>query len=141
MYKKVIFSFIFLSLMVESACAQSNLPQCKESWIQGWSNCVGVAYLADGKYIGSFQNGKFEGYGEYIYSNGMPPLKGYWKYDQFIGGSMGTSQTSNAQPQGSPSASENRQGFNIEEAKKKCTDLGFKNATEAFGKCVLKLSQ
>jgi hypothetical protein len=30
--------------------------------------------------------------------------------------------------------------LSIEEAKAKCTDLGFKAKTEAFGKCVLKLS-
>jgi hypothetical protein len=30
--------------------------------------------------------------------------------------------------------------ISIEEAKSKCTDLGFKAKTEAFGKCVLKLS-
>jgi hypothetical protein len=29
----------------------------------------------------------------------------------------------------------------IEEAKKKCVDLGFKNGTEGFGKCVLQLSK
>jgi hypothetical protein len=29
----------------------------------------------------------------------------------------------------------------IDEAKKKCTDLGFKTGTEGFGKCVLQLSK
>jgi hypothetical protein len=30
--------------------------------------------------------------------------------------------------------------LSLEDAKKKCSDLGFKNGTEGFGKCVLKLS-
>jgi hypothetical protein len=32
-------------------------------------------------------------------------------------------------------------GFGIDEAKKKCVDLGFKSGTEGFGNCVLKLSK
>lgn len=30
---------------------------------------------------------------------------------------------------------------NIDDAKKKCSDLGFKTGTEGFGKCVLQLSK
>jgi hypothetical protein len=30
---------------------------------------------------------------------------------------------------------------NLEDAKKKCTDLGFQQATEGFGNCVLKLAK
>jgi hypothetical protein len=31
--------------------------------------------------------------------------------------------------------------MSLEDAKKKCTDIGFQPATEAFGKCVLRLSK
>ena len=36
---------------------------------------------------------------------------------------------------------ENRQRISIEDAKKKCVEIGFKNATEALGKCVLQLTK
>ena len=36
---------------------------------------------------------------------------------------------------------QNQVGMEIGEAKSKCTDLGFKTGTEAFGKCVLRLSK
>jgi hypothetical protein len=32
-------------------------------------------------------------------------------------------------------------GLNLEDARKKCQELGFETGTEAFGKCVLKLSK
>ena len=31
--------------------------------------------------------------------------------------------------------------INIDDAKKKCSDLGFKSGTEGFGKCVLQLTK
>ena len=39
-----------------------------------------------------------------------------------------------------PSAS-SKDVSNIDNAKKKCSDLGFKSGTEGFGKCVLQLSK
>ena len=35
----------------------------------------------------------------------------------------------------------NLESNNIESAKNKCSDLGFKSGTEGFGKCVLQLSK
>ena len=35
----------------------------------------------------------------------------------------------------------NLESNNIESAKNKCSDLGFKTGTEGFGKCVLQLSK
>ena len=40
----------------------------------------------------------------------------------------------------SPSANKSDLGSQINEAKTKCAELGFKANTEAFGKCVLKLT-
>jgi len=50
-------------------------------------------------------------------------------------------------PSPSPAAAEQSQAptpaprFTMDEAKKQCTDLGFKPNTEAYGKCVLQLSK
>ena len=42
-----------------------------------------------------------------------------------------------------PSSSQStaNSGASLEDAKKKCADLGFKMGTEGFGNCVLKLSK
>ena len=40
-----------------------------------------------------------------------------------------------------PPPAESRQGISIDEAKKKCIEIGFKSATEALGKCVLQLTK
>lgn len=58
---------------------------------------------------------------------------------------------SNVQPQFQPVPLDNKQQsinnnqntmkLSIEDAKKKCSDLGFKTGTEGFGKCVLQLSK
>jgi hypothetical protein len=43
--------------------------------------------------------------------------------------------------QNSSSNNQNTVQLNIEDAKKKCLDLGFKTGTEGFGKCVLQFSK
>ena len=45
------------------------------------------------------------------------------------------------QPSPSNNAAVSNTGASIEDAKKKCADLGFKLGTEGFGNCVLKLSR
>jgi hypothetical protein len=51
--------------------------------------------------------------------------------------------TSNNRANLAPSSNQlvNNSGASIDEAKKKCADLGFKMGTEGFGNCVLKLSK
>lgn len=45
----------------------------------------------------------------------------------------------NQSPVTTPSVIYSQPGLSIDEAKKKCADLGLKSGTEVFGKCVLQL--
>jgi S1-C subfamily serine protease len=57
----------FTALMLSAAGAWA-LPKCASAV---WSNCFGTfTDVNGGKYVGSWQNNKFDGYGIYSYSNG-----------------------------------------------------------------------
>jgi hypothetical protein len=70
------------SLISESI---SNLPPCPASDWTKWSNCFGSwTGLSGDKYVGEFNNGKFNGQGTTIFPNGSKYI-GEWKDDAFSG--------------------------------------------------------
>jgi hypothetical protein len=86
----------------------------------------GTYTWADGrKYVGEFQNDKSHGRGTLYNVNGTVFSSGMWRDDQFL-------------PSGDTNANT---ATLLAEAVKKCRDLGFKEKTEKFGRCVLELSK
>ena len=89
------------------------------------------------KYVGGFKDGKFHGKGTEVFSDGRPDLKGVWESDRFIGLDSHSERT----VERTADAQTVRPSIDLTQARKKCGDLGFKQGTEKFGECVLRLSK
>ena len=89
------------------------------------------------KYVGGFKDGKFHGKGTEVFSDGRPDLKGVWENDRFISLDSHSERT----VERTPDAQTVRPSIDLTQARKKCGDLGFKQGTEKFGECVLRLSK
>ena len=61
---------LLLLAMMGSAYAQSNLPACQGSDAIRWNNCFGTYYFVDGRYVGDWKNGKYDGRGTTTFTNG-----------------------------------------------------------------------
>ena len=93
-------------------------------------NGQGTYTLANGtKHVGEFKDGMRNGHGTVYLANGLILHQGIWESDKFI-----SSDIKPLSPQ-MPSV------IDFSDAKKKCSELGFKSGTEGFGKCVLQLSK
>jgi hypothetical protein len=131
-------------------------------WVDGKAPST-IVVLYDGKskwtgsyYIGSFLNDKKNGYGVHKSWNG-DKYEGQFKNDQLGGLAIFTPLNGLKQegfwesgvivrrePVNLDSIRDRSKVspvINIEDSKKKCSDLGFKSGTEAFGNCVLKLTK
>jgi hypothetical protein len=131
-------------------------------WIDGKVPST-IVVLYDGKskwtgsyYIGSFLNDRKNGYGVHKSWNG-DKYEGQFKNDQLGGLAIFTPLNGLKQegfwesgvivrrePVNLDSVRDRSKVspvINIEDSKKKCSDLGFKLGTEAFGNCVLKLTK
>ena len=62
----------------------------------------------------------------------------YWQYS--CNGLAQNSQE-NPMPLSMPNIPKGKQNLSIEQSKEKCSELGFKSGTEAFGNCVLKITK
>jgi len=151
-----------IMLTISTNCfSQGKLPLCEGSYTSSsWTNCEGTTYFSgSAKYVGTFKNGKANGLGTFYDGNGGlyfgefingkragrgtyyfvdgTTKEGIWRDDNFIQEErLSLKPNSAVQPQ----VTNNIPSASLDDSKKKCTELGFKPATEAFGKCVLKLS-
>jgi hypothetical protein len=116
--------------------------------LDGKRNGFGTwTYSDGGKYIGQWKDDFYHGAGTEYSSNGAVIKEGIWDKGRFIN-SVKIQQTdlvkqdlSTKYIQSSPLSIDGKKGIAIEEAKIKCTEIGFINNTEGFGKCVLQLSK
>ncbi len=67
---KLLLRLLLLTIM-GSAYAQSNLPACQGIDAIRWNNCFGTYYFVDGRYVGDWKNGKYDGRGTITFSNGQ----------------------------------------------------------------------
>jgi hypothetical protein len=125
--------------------ARQGLPSCNRSHeVVAWSNCSGVAKWPGGQtYSGEFRAGKPHGWGILTFSDGRPQWEGFWEKgflarEERIPDQITSSVSSSEVQQYSPV---NPLAAGVEAAKGKCSELGFKNGTEKFGECVLRLSR
>lgn len=78
---KKLLSYLIFFLIVEAACAQTNLPACQGTDTSKWSNCFGASTLSNrNKYVGEFKDGEFNGQGTFFYL-----ADDYWKGDRYVG--------------------------------------------------------
>lgn len=162
--------FIIGILLAFAANGMSNLPPCLGTDRTSWSMCVATITYANGsqyvgefndyksnghgtytnangsKYVGQFKDGKRNGQGTYTLADGKR-LEGIWKDDVFHVAIQATFAAELPKDQ-SNSGSENQTKnviadsvVSLNEAKQKCKELGFKENTEKFGACVLKISK
>jgi hypothetical protein len=105
-------------------------------WVDGRQNGRGTQTDPDGrKYIGEFRDNLLNGYGVLMSADGRPIQEGFFQDGKFVRAEKLNSQSSS-------SLQSNVTGsVTLEDAKRKCSDLGFKSGTEGFGKCVLQLSK
>jgi hypothetical protein len=121
-------------------------------WRNGKRNGQGTyflsSYFPDSSYVGEWNDDKFNGQGTYTV-NGTVRSQGIWDSGNFVRSSSPplspnipkVDSSSVLQNLTTPMPLESRRGISIDEAKTKCAEIGFKNATEAFGKCVLQLTK
>ena len=113
-----------------------------------------ITYPNGTKYVGQFERDMYNGQGTFTFSNGdtfvgefknnarfrgkmtyadgRPAQSGLWDKGKLVQEDLPTSQ---------PLLKPNASLPSYDDAKKKCSDLGFKSGTEGFGKCVLQLSK
>jgi hypothetical protein len=113
-----------------------------------------ITYPNGSKYVGQFARGMYSGQGtltfpnrdtfvgefknhatfrgKMTYADGRPARSGLWDRGNLVQEDLPTAQQL-FMPSVSP--------MNYDDAKQKCSDLGFKSGTEGFGKCVLQLSK
>ena len=73
---------VFAFVLSGTAFGQSNLPACKGSDTNRWSNCFGSWTASSGdKYVGEWKDGKYNGQGTYTFANGDKYV-GEWKDDK-----------------------------------------------------------
>ena len=72
------FYILILILLAGTAHGQSNLPACQGSDASRWSNCFGSWTASNGKYVGEWKDGKYNGQGTYTYADGEKYV-GEWK--------------------------------------------------------------
>jgi hypothetical protein len=114
--------------------SQGKLPPCPNSVkALTWTNCIGtMTYYDSSRYIGEWVGGLPEGQGVLYHADGSVLRTGRWKRGEYVQESQVLTTGSDAQ---------RSERLSLTEAKTKCAELGFKPATEAFGKCVLQLSK
>lgn len=122
----------------------------------GKRNGQGIDSYANGdKYVGEFSNGERYGQGTMYGSNGSTIDQGLWADNKFVH-SMQVQQANVPDPERASLRAESEEAkrkqavppaqniinkLSIDVAKKKCSELGFRPATEGYGKCVLQLSK
>lgn len=70
-----------LILALPWICSGQALPPCQGNDHKKWSNCLGVQSFRAGRYEGEFRNGKLNGFGTLIYTQGDRYV-GHWRDDQ-----------------------------------------------------------
>ena len=83
---KLVYGFIWaVCLMAGSAFAQSTLPACQGDLSRSrWTNCFGTKTLSNGKYVGEFKDGNYNGQGAYTSPKGYKYV-GEFKDDKYHG--------------------------------------------------------
>ena len=117
--------------VINSYKEKDSLSKCK-----GWHNCIGDITFTDNgfvgeRYIGRYMNTKQDGEGKYYYPNGAIWI-GWWENNSF---SSGQKRMIKKQEKKELSNS------SLYQAKLECEEIGFKKGTEAFGECVLDLTE
>jgi len=124
---------LFFSALTASA---QNIPKCEAiafatsgSIVQGglpYSRCIGKTEFSNGDYyVGELNKYASDGKGVLYQKDGTVLKSGIWSNGIFL-------REAPIEVSSAP---------NLNEAKIKCTELGFKSGTESFGKCVLKISK
>ena len=156
---------LILALLVGTAYGQSNLPACPIDSSKYWDKCYGtyigtsdkvrytgefssnhlngkgsVIYPDNRRYEGEFKYGKFHGKGTFYNPDGSIYRIGNWQENMFTDEKNLDKEVVKTY---TPIEHNNNipESTSLEVAKNKCEEIGFKPATEGFGKCVLQLSK
>ena len=83
--KSLLFAFLLYSI-AGSVFAQSKLPPCKGEDVSKWTNCLGMADYESGvTYVGEFKKGQRSGSGISSTSDGSSSYDGQWSNGKFNG--------------------------------------------------------
>ena len=112
------------------------------SWKSGRVDGIGILKSASGEtYAGEFHSGKQDGSGLLTRKDGKK-INVVYKDGVLISPAPQTATPQPNAPAGTATgAGSSIPALNLDDAKAKCISLGFKDKTEAFGKCVLQLSK
>jgi hypothetical protein len=72
---------LLLATSAHLVSAQSQLPPCPGSYADTWTNCVGTARGLNGRYVGEWKDGHYNGYGTFTLLNGGKYV-GEWRDDK-----------------------------------------------------------
>jgi hypothetical protein len=99
-----------------------------------------LTYLNGDKYVGEWKDGKRNGQGTYTSISGKI-MEGIWENGNLVNSGKSSKGKTTAEVTQTQDSKIVDTEFSINEAKQKCKDLGFKENTEKFGACVLKISK